>query len=146
MLRSADAELLRALGDTMDRRTLLKLGASGVMLPAMLVACDGGGAEFVQTDDQDSGDVGDSGAAEGVCNTATSASGESDTHGHALMIPAADLASGLGGTYPCTGGGHPHDVTLTADDMSALLDNCTVTVESQDGGHPHTWVITLPES
>ena len=125
----------------MDRRTLLKLGACGAMIPATLVACDGGGAEVIRTDDEDSGDTG---AVEGACDTATSASGDSDTHGHAVLIPAADLASGLGGTYACTGGGHPHDVTLTADDMSALLDNCTVTVESDHGGHPHTWVITLP--
>lgn len=137
------------IGGVMNRRKLLQLAASGVLIPTTFVACDGGGAEFVTTDDTGSTDTGassdaDTGSTTGACDTAAAASGPSDSHGHVVDIPAADLAAGAGGTYACTGGGHPHDVTLTSDDMATLLDTCTVTVSSDSGGHPHTWVITLP--
>ncbi|TNE86492.1 MAG: hypothetical protein EP330_22400 [Deltaproteobacteria bacterium] len=117
----------------MDRRSLLKLGLAGVSLPMTLVACDD-----LDLDPLDSGDTATS------CNTANSASGDSDTHGHTLTVPAADLASGLGGTYTSTGGDHDHEVTLSGDDMDFLLDNCSVQVTSDSGGHSHTWEISFP--
>lgn len=123
----------------MKRRTLLKLGLATVSMPMVLVACDDGGAELIDSGTADTG--------EGeTCDTASSAQGDSNSHGHTLVVTAAEIASGLGGTYTSTGGDHDHEVTLTGDDMTDLLDNCTIEVTSDSGGHSHTWSISLPSS
>ncbi|MCO4744824.1 MAG: hypothetical protein KC912_08545 [Proteobacteria bacterium] len=120
----------------MKRRTLLKLGLATVAIPMTLVACEDAGPVFNDDDFE-----GDSGLG---CNTSTSAEGASDSHSHLLFIPAADLANGLGGTYTSSGGDHDHEVEVTGSDMSILLDNCTVDVTTDTGGHAHTWSLSLP--
>jgi len=42
------------------------------------------------------------------------------------------------------GGGHTHTVALTAKDLDAVFSGTAVTIETTDG-HPHTWVIRLPD-
>ncbi|MCO4745856.1 MAG: hypothetical protein KC912_13765 [Proteobacteria bacterium] len=128
----------------MNRRHFLEMSMATLVLPMTLVACGEPDADDDNTGD--SGDNTDSGTDTndgGSCNTAGDGTGDSNSHGHVITVSAADLATGTGGTYTSTGD-HTHDVTLTAQDMTDLLANCTVTVSSTAGGHEHTWVITLP--
>jgi hypothetical protein len=124
----------------MKRRAFLEMSLATLTLPITLVAC----GDPATTDDEptDSGDNTDSGTGD-ACDTGADGAGTADSHGHTITVAAADLAAGTGGTYTSTGD-HTHDVTLTAQDMTDLLADCTVTVSSTAGGHDHTWVITLP--
>lgn len=65
---------------------------------------------------------------------------------HVLSIPAADFANiQPTQSYNIKGGSaHPHTITLTAADMTALVGGQSVTVIStQDGTPPHTHVVTV---
>jgi hypothetical protein len=70
------------------------------------------------------------------------ASGPSESHGHNLMIPQADIASPADRTYTSSGGTHNHTVSVTAAELTTLRDTCTVTVSSNDT-HPHTWILEI---
>lgn len=99
--------------------------------------------------DDDGGDSpGDSGgdtttAAE---STGAGASCESDpsvmiatNHGHALVVPLADVMAGAEATYDIQGtADHAHSVTLGADHFAMLQQGLQVTVASSLGGaHDH---------
>jgi hypothetical protein len=67
-----------------------------------------------------------------------------DLHPHELTIPEADVIAGVETTYTL-GGGHMHELTLTADDFAALQAGETIMVMAEPGGqnnHPHTVTIT----
>lgn len=125
----------------MKRRDFLggTLATAMIPLSMTLTACADGGDETDETADSAGTD---SDAAS--CDDSGDGTGDSNSHGHSVVIPAADLASGGGGTYTSTGGDHPHDVVLTAQDMTDLLADCSVTVTSDSGGHSHTWELSLP--
>lgn len=61
-------------------------------------------------------------------------------HGHALTVPAADVAAGTAQTYDITGAAaHAHSVSLSAADFSLLRTAGMVIVTSTTGGaHTHT--------
>jgi hypothetical protein len=60
-------------------------------------------------------------------------------HGHVLTVSFDDVTAGAEKTYEITGtAGHPHTVTLSADDMKSLLaGNLLRTKSTTDRGHAH---------
>jgi hypothetical protein len=70
------------------------------------------------------------------------ASGPSESHGHELIIPAADVAAGAAKTYQTSGGSHNHTVNVSADDMAKLANCETVVVNSSDT-HAHSWTVSI---
>jgi hypothetical protein len=60
-------------------------------------------------------------------------------HGHVLTVSFADVTAGAEKTYDLAGtAGHPHTVTLAADDMKNLLAGKVVRTKSTtDRGHAH---------
>lgn len=60
-------------------------------------------------------------------------------HGHVFAVSFADVKAGVAKTYDLTGAsGHPHAVTLSAEDMKSLLDGQIVRMQStRVGGHAH---------
>jgi hypothetical protein len=60
-------------------------------------------------------------------------------HNHVFEVPFADVKAGAEKTYDIAGtSGHPHSVTLSAEDMKRLLAGEIVrTVSSKDRGHKH---------
>lgn len=60
-------------------------------------------------------------------------------HGHVFDVAFADVVAGVEKTYDLTGtGGHPHSVTLSADDMKSLSKGQIVRTKSTKGlGHAH---------
>jgi hypothetical protein len=71
----------------------------------------------------------------------TGADGSSDSHGHTIAIPQADIDDPQDRLYTSSGGAHDHSVDVTAAQFAELAANGTVTVMSDDT-HAHTWVIT----
>ena len=71
--------------------------------------------------------------------------GPSNSHGHFVTIPAADLTSTADKTYTSTGGSHDHTVTITASELATLRSACSVVLSSNDT-HSHTWTLTLSSS
>jgi hypothetical protein len=64
-------------------------------------------------------------------------------HGHAITVPAADVAAGVEKTYPIQGTSmHPHTVRLTAANFATLKQTGTLTVSSSNDGHAHSVTIT----
>lgn len=63
----------------------------------------------------------------------------SNNHGHALTVPAADIAAGNQHSYDITGSAdHSHSVSISADQMTTLAGNGPVQVTSSvGGGHTH---------
>src|SRR5690349_4620287 len=52
-------------------------------------------------------------------------------HGHALVVPIADVTAGVAKTYSIQGGsGHPHTVMITAAMFAMLQQNQTVSATS----------------
>jgi hypothetical protein len=64
-------------------------------------------------------------------------------HGHVFSVTFADVSAGVARTYDLTGSsGHPHAVTLSAEDMKALLDGQIVRMQStRVGGHAHRLLV-----
>jgi hypothetical protein len=62
-----------------------------------------------------------------------------NNHGHALVIPEADLDATTARTYDIAGSaGHTHTVTFTPAQLAALKAGSTVTVTSSlASGHSH---------
>ncbi|NOU33310.1 MAG: hypothetical protein HOO96_35890 [Polyangiaceae bacterium] len=74
------------------------------------------------------------------CKSGISAAQISANHGHALAVPAADIASGVAKSYSIQGAsGHDHRVSLTAADFASLKTGASLTVTATTGaGHTHT--------
>jgi hypothetical protein len=64
----------------------------------------------------------------------------SSNHGHSAVIASAQLGASGGITLNIQGtAGHPHTVTLTGADLSAIAGNQRVSKESSnDASHTHT--------
>jgi hypothetical protein len=71
------------------------------------------------------------------------ASGTSDTDGHTLVLPAADISNQVTSVFSSTGGDHTHNVLVSSAQFGTLVSDCALTVMSNDT-HPHTWTITMP--
>lgn len=117
-------------------RSLAGVGV-GVLGATALVGCaDGVDASLV-----DAGDIGvDETPIEGLaCSPATEIS---NNHGHAVVVPAADVVAGVQKQYSIQGtSAHRHFITVTAAMFAQLRANQTVTVRS--GGVSHTHVVTI---
>jgi hypothetical protein len=109
-------------------------GAAGAAGAALLVACGGGEGG------------GSADAAERSCTTNGTTVSIDDNHGHTLSVPRADVMAGAQKVYNIEGGGgHPHNVTVTAAMFTMLQGNTAVTVNSAAGstdGHTHRITIT----
>jgi hypothetical protein len=66
-------------------------------------------------------------------------------HGHAFVIPVADLVSTTDKTYTMTGtASHPHTVTLTPAQLRDIRDGRRVTVTSTSNSTPaHTHAVSV---
>jgi hypothetical protein len=64
-------------------------------------------------------------------------------HGHAFPIGMSDVTAGLDKTYDLSGtSGHPHSVTVTADDFKRMRKGEVVRLaSSKEGGHIHRLVL-----
>ena len=88
------------------------------------------------------------GGSAGSCGAALLVMGSNyNSDPHDLMIPVADLTAGVERTYVSTpgGGGHTHEVTLTAADFTALQNGETVTKYScrtPPNQTDHEWAIS----
>jgi hypothetical protein len=69
----------------------------------------------------------------------------SNNHGHALVIPAADVDSMVALTYGIRGtGDHEHLITLTPAQLAQIKGTTAVTVTSSQGsGDLHTHLVTV---
>ena len=106
----------------------LSMALAGSSLVAFAIACGG-------EDDIDTGET-----SGGLSCTAA---GISNNHGHALLIPFADVEAGEDRTYSIQGqSGHDHQITLTAADFDALVAGDDVLLTSTDGAS-HTHDVTL---
>jgi len=65
-------------------------------------------------------------------------------HGHAGMVPAADVMAGVEKQYNIKGASaHPHTITVTAAMFAMLKAGSAVMVtSSNDAGHTHVVTIT----
>jgi len=132
----------------MKRRDFLIQGAASATLISIILTMGCGGSAD-DTDDSDSdsdaGDdddsVGDDDDDGGTCATGD-AQGPSILHAHIIEIPAEDFDNPTDGIYLSTGGDHDHDVAVSAAQLQELIDNCTVTVNSDDS-HAHEWTLTF---
>jgi hypothetical protein len=96
-----------------------------------------------------SGEAGKGTGSDAALNTAEAKAPESTfsrviakvgkNHGHVFSVAFADVVAGAEKTYDLTGtGGHPHSVTLSADDMKSLSKGQIVRTRSTKGlGHAH---------
>jgi hypothetical protein len=64
----------------------------------------------------------------------------SANHGHAAMVPGADVAAGVQKTYNIQGAsGHPHTIIVTAAMFTMLkAGQMVVIASSTDAGHTHS--------
>lgn len=121
----------------MKRRDLLRKTArqgarflAGVALIALACDDDGEGG---------GGGGGQGGSSAGACANGTRAN-IGDNHGHALVVPAADVLAGASRSYDIRGSsGHAHTVRLDEGHMATLQRGGNVTVQSSSGGgHTHS--------
>jgi hypothetical protein len=93
-----------------------------------VVACGGG---------DESTDAPDAGARN--CVAAGTSATIGTNHGHTLTVSAADVAAGVEKTFQIQGSsGHPHTVTITAEQFAMLQQSQSITVtSSSDAGHTH---------
>jgi hypothetical protein len=134
-------------------RSLGALGLAAAAAPA-LVACSSEGDD---TSTPDAGGNNGSGSGSGsgsnnnnpdagmnpqTCSTVSAAIGTN--HGHAMTVPAADVAAGVEKTYQIQGSsGHPHTVKVTGPLFAMLKQNGTITVtSSKDADHTHSVTLT----
>lgn len=123
---------------TTRREVLFALGAL-----ALLPAC-GGDDDVVPPTDGGRADTStpvDSGGG-GSCTSTTAAFVPS--HGHALMVSAADIAAAVAKTYDVMGtSGHTHSVTLSGSDFARLASAGMVVVTSTNtAAHEHNVTVT----
>jgi len=75
----------------------------------------------------------------GMAGACTPAATIAANHGHALVVPAADVVAGAAKAYSIMGtGGHDHMVMMTAASFIALQSGGSVMLTStSSGGHTH---------
>jgi hypothetical protein len=64
-------------------------------------------------------------------------------HTHWFNVTCEQLQNGQ--TTWTAQGGHTHNIELTADQIADLLDGQRITINTS-GGHPHTWILEMPEA
>jgi hypothetical protein len=94
-------------------------------------------------DSSSSGPGDDSSSSDGGEACSSDPTSSFDLHAHTLDIPLADVLAGVDADY-IAGGGHDHDVHVTAENFAALAAGEEVVVTSGDGGMgPHSHMVTL---
>ncbi len=65
-------------------------------------------------------------------------------HGHALMIPMADVTAGQEKTYSIQGSsGHDHQLTVSAANMAILAGGGSVDIRAEDSfAHSHICTVS----
>lgn len=116
-----------------SRKRFLQSVASGTAV-LLFQGCGGGGSD----------DGGPAPAPAPPAGTTCSASTITGNHGHALVIPRADLDSPTDKVYSIAGmAGHDHTVTLTPAMLATLKSGMAVTVgSSTNAGHMHDVTVT----
>jgi hypothetical protein len=125
----------------MKRRTFLTgLGTGLVAAPLLLkvTGCDDGGGDVTSSGGTTGGD-GDNEPGFRVENSDAATS-----HPHSFVVLCAD--DGMDEvTYTAGGSGHNHSITLSGAELETIFGGGSVTKNTEDGGHPHTWVVALPD-
>lgn len=67
-----------------------------------------------------------------------------DSSGHSHTFEVKCSHRGANGWVYTAGGAHTHTVELSAADLDAVFAGSAVTIDTTDG-HPHTWVVRLPD-
>lgn len=122
-------------------------------------ASGGTGTGGAGTGGQASGGTGTGGAGTGGESNGTGGENNTDScaaevmvtssgqfHTHTLTIPLATIQAGgevsIATSNDGQGEGHTHQVTITAEDFTALKNGEHVTISSCDGGHYHQYVLS----
>jgi hypothetical protein len=112
---------------------------------ATLAAC-GGGDDDGSTPQPDANNAGtpDGGGTAKSCTDNGTNTAISANHGHVMTVSKEDVIAGTEKTYDIQGtAGHPHSVTLTAADFTALQGGTmAVEVSTNNAGHTHTCTVT----
>lgn len=128
---------------TTRRQLLQSLAIFGgaVVTSRGLIACLGDASEV--SDDAE-GDVGASSEELVRCTPPVI----SANHGHAVVVPAADVTAAVTKTYSIRGSsGHDHTITITKAQFVALAGGASITVRSTSGaGHTHDVKVTCTSS
>ncbi len=107
-------------------RSMLGIGA-GVGAVAFLASC---------------GDDGGS-AVDAAGNTCTNPVNQIEgNHGHMVTIPIADVEAGEAKMYAFTGGGHEHNLSISATQFGQIKNGQTLNITSTTGGG-HTHMVTI---
>ena len=125
----------RTIAQCISRREFTLAAAMAVLsgVAVSVSGCGGGGSS--------ASPAAPSPASSGSTPTASDRTGAiSANHGHAAVISSAQLGASGGITLNIQGtSSHPHTVTLTAADLSAIAGNQRVSKESSnDASHTHT--------
>lgn len=82
--------------------------------------------------------------AQASCQVAQVSSTISNNHGHAFGIALSDLLANGPIAYNIQGGSsHPHNITLSEDNLAALGRGESVTLRSDGASHTHEVVLTV---
>lgn len=119
----------------MNRRSfMIRVGGALIAVPAVLqlTACgdDGGGG----------------GGADAAPVTSFAVSSAGDDHVHMITVLCTDLNSSGDVTYTSSNaGGHTHAVVVPAADLATILGGGSATITTTDF-HTHTWTISKPSA
>jgi hypothetical protein len=125
----------------MDRKTFIKKSCSAALLiiPSVaLLRCSNS-----ELEDISNSQVAPEQAPSCLLNGAKS-SKITDNHGHRITVSAEDISAGREKTYDIQGNsGHPHTITVTAQDFLILFSQGEVVVSStRDEHHAHDVTIS----
>jgi hypothetical protein len=112
---------------------MIRVGGALVAVPAVLhmTAC---------------GDVGGGGGADAAPVTSFNVSSAGDDHVHMITLNCTDLNSSGDVTYTSTSANaHTHYVVVPAADLATVLGGGSATVTTTDF-HTHTWTISKPSA
>ncbi len=141
LFKTTDAQA--PLPHTTRRQLLQSLAIFGgaVVTSRGLIACLGDASE---AGDDAEGDIGASSEELVRCTPPVI----SANHGHAVVVPAADVTAAVTKTYSIRGSsGHDHTITITKAQFVTLAGGASITVRSTSGaGHTHDVKVTCTSS
>ncbi len=126
----------------MNRKSFLEKSLIGLLASIPMFAFLGCGDD----DDDDNNDdmVPDETPSEADCGENGTDSAIAGNHGHTLSVSKEDVTAGTEKTYDIEGSAdHPHSVTVSAANFTALQNNDSITVTSTSGaGHTHSVTVS----